>query len=1004
MRWSKLMLFLVGILAAMDGTAQEYRFRQYRVEQGLPSDIVKAVTQDSLRFIWIATDDGLVKYDGLRFTTYKSALRSQYAKGFLHTRSGRLLCFGDLDLIEIQNSIDTVVFKPLLAGTRSPTDSTIWYPKTAYEDRAGNIWLAESQSIVRYDGKMKRYAFGPETRSTVFLRSFHFFEDDDGEFYTVSFHGKIFRYEKDTDTFQPLSGSVLPAGINHLEYLQQQLWVATQDGFYHAAFKDERVLSLTRVLPIPNTSYFTLAADSSWWISTFGSDLYRLRHDQQLDAIPYNFKGINTTYYSREGDLWAATDKGLVLAQKNQFILADMNSQTHFVEAIAQDPARDVYYYCSKEMVQRVQWQNGDNVASKVIYNDRDCYFQSLQYGRQGLWASSTSRVMLFQDDVLRKQWDFSSEGDFIHDIFLDSQQDLWISQAGNRNIIIIRDGFDVERVSVPINQQTEINLVREGPMGIYAGAGGMEGYLFLKRNNENEFKNISLPVNFEVESDFNIHDIAIQDSVLWLASTEGLLRYDHTTLQRVDLGEVFTNFSISSVAIFDSVNILFSNSYGLFRYNILSREYWLYDENAGLPSNTITAGGIFVDHRKRLWVGTSFGLAISEQPVTVQTPTPRPLCVAARVNGSSRRFMGGLQVPYSAFVHLEFSPITFPENKINLQWRWASDKIWHAMDGPTLSLSNLQPGEHLLEVRGKKNTGQGWSAVNRFTIVVARPYWQRAEFVFLVVFFCLFIAWVSYAVASRILQRRKAFLEKLVNERTHELQQTNEELKLRNTELDRFVYSASHDLSAPLKSILGLITVARMDNPDKTHIRYLTMMEGSVKKLEEFIREVVSYSRNTRMPVKIESCSFKEIIDTILPDHQYAPNYEKITFRCEDKTGQPMRTDVMRLKIILNNLISNAIKFHRFDNQHQPFVKISLSAGNGHYILQVEDNGSGIEEHHLQHIFDMFYRASEQSQGSGLGLYILKESVAKLNGKVEAQSRPGNGTTFTVILPIPSF
>src|SRR6188768_250449 len=132
-----ILLFILFNAAPL--VAQEYQFGLYRVEQGLPSDVIKAVSQDSLGFLWIATDDGLVKYDGLHFTTYKGALRSQYAKNFLRTRDGRLLMAGDLDLIEIQNRVDTVIFKTLLRGARSITDSTISYPKSIFEDRAGNI-------------------------------------------------------------------------------------------------------------------------------------------------------------------------------------------------------------------------------------------------------------------------------------------------------------------------------------------------------------------------------------------------------------------------------------------------------------------------------------------------------------------------------------------------------------------------------------------------------------------------------------------------------------------------------------------------------------------------------------------------------------------------------------------------------------------------------------------------------------------------------------------------
>src|SRR6187551_334096 len=113
------LLIIIGLFMGTTVCGQEYRFRQYRVEQGLPSDVVKAISQDSLGFLWIATDDGLVKYDGLRFTTYKSALHSQYAKSFLRTRDGRLFAIGDLDLVEIQNQVDTVVFRSVLKGTRA---------------------------------------------------------------------------------------------------------------------------------------------------------------------------------------------------------------------------------------------------------------------------------------------------------------------------------------------------------------------------------------------------------------------------------------------------------------------------------------------------------------------------------------------------------------------------------------------------------------------------------------------------------------------------------------------------------------------------------------------------------------------------------------------------------------------------------------------------------------------------------------------------------------------
>ncbi|HEY9006738.1 sensor histidine kinase [Ohtaekwangia sp.] len=984
---------------------QEFRFHEYRVENGLPSDVIKAVAQDSLGFFWIATDDGLVKYDGLHFHTYKNAFLSQYTKGFLKTHDGRLLAFGDLDLIEIQNRIDTVFFKKLIRGARTLTDTTLWYAKSIYEDKEGLIWLGESQSILAYNGKtFNRYDFGMANRSPVFVRSFSFFEDNEGQLYTISYQGKVYRYDRSTRSFLQLKSS-LPASISHVIYNNGVLWIASEEGIYRATFQSGELQQLQRAFPIMNASHLLMAADSSLWISTFGQDVYHVRPDSAsapVEALLFNFNSVNSAYFSEEGDLWIASDKGLVIAQKNQFTVPDLNSEAHFIEDIADDPETKSVYYCYKEtLIQLHPLKDGRNWEAKVIYNNKDNYFQSLQFGKRGLWASSAFDILLFKNGAVQKRWDFSQEGNFVHDIFLDSHDNVWLGQARSPTLKVINNDLQIERYKIPLGSQSEINLVREGSRGIYVASSGVDAYLFLKENGSHEFKNISLPVHFKVISDFSISDLAVQNDVLWIASTEGLLRYDHQTIRRIDLGSPLTYVSVSSVEVMDDRNILFSNSFGLIRYNITTGEYWLYNENAGLPSNTITARGIHVDHEKRIWVGTSFGLASSVQSIMGNKPTLKPYCVSAQVNGKRKEYVDGLDAPYGSFINLEFSPITFPENKITMQYRIDSEATWHTFESSELSLSNLSFGKHTLHVRARKNTGLGWSEVTSLAISIGQPYWLSDKFIFGAILIALFIIWVTFSISSYFMKKRRFYLQQLVTERTHDLQRANEELMQRNSELDRFVYSASHDLSAPLKSILGLIMVARMDKSIESHETYLSMMESSVRKLEEFIEEVVSYSRNSRMPVKLEKFSFREFVQNLLLDHQYAPSYNKILFMINDRAATEMVSDVTRLKIILNNLISNAIKFYWTGGDRKPFVCISLEKSEKQYVITIEDNGIGIGNEHLAHIFDMFYRANEDAQGSGLGLYILKESVAKLGGTVQATSVLGEGTVFTISLPV---
>lgn len=276
----------------------------------------------------------------------------------------------------------------------------------------------------------------------------------------------------------------------------------------------------------------------------------------------------------------------------------------------------------------------------------------------------------------------------------------------------------------------------------------------------------------------------------------------------------------------------------------------------------------------------------------------------------------------------------------------------------------------------------------------------NRWDVILLGLLFLLFVSLGSYGLGMNIRDKRKKILEKLVRKRTRELEKANEELKLRNSELDRFVYSASHDLSSPLKSILGLINVAKLENPGADQLKYLNMMQTSVNKLESFIEEVIQYSRNARLSIRYESYQFKNFAADILQSYQYVINYDKISFEVEDNTGKPIITDGMRLKIILNNLISNAIKFHRIDTNPKPIIKIKREANLKNDVISVEDNGRGIESEYTEKVFEMFFRGTEEVPGSGLGLYILKEIVNRLNGEVNLKSEVGKETTFTITLP----
>ncbi len=252
---------------------------------------------------------------------------------------------------------------------------------------------------------------------------------------------------------------------------------------------------------------------------------------------------------------------------------------------------------------------------------------------------------------------------------------------------------------------------------------------------------------------------------------------------------------------------------------------------------------------------------------------------------------------------------------------------------------------------------------------------------------------------ARNQLLEMNANLESLVEKRTKKWKKTVKKLNKTVAKLDRFVYSASHDLSAPLKSVLGLVNIMKIDQ-DKAYAEgYLNNIENSIKKLEDVIKSLISYSRNSRLEVKRELFNLYNLVTEVLNELAYLPGAEVIDFQIKVPPEQMIVTDRQRLKVILHNLVNNSIKYMDFDKT-KPSVSIGFDEDDKLYHVWVKDNGHGIEKDHLKQIFSMFYRGTERSKGSGLGLFIVGETIKALKGKIRVISEPAESTEFRILLP----
>ena len=222
-----------------------------------------------------------------------------------------------------------------------------------------------------------------------------------------------------------------------------------------------------------------------------------------------------------------------------------------------------------------------------------------------------------------------------------------------------------------------------------------------------------------------------------------------------------------------------------------------------------------------------------------------------------------------------------------------------------------------------------------------------------------------------------------------------NSELEKAYSELDKFVYSASHDMRSPLMSILGVVRLAKMEEHSANSLHYFDMIESSVLRLDEFIKNIIGYYKNNRIELSLETIALREMIEACIKEQ---PESDNASWELEIQEQAPLVSDRLKLEIILNNLLSNAFKYKETGTNAHVVVKAHIDA---HWAdIQIIDHGIGISPEDNEKIFRMFYRATNRNPGSGIGLYVTKDAVVRLNGHISVESVPKEGSTFHIRFP----
>ncbi len=239
-----------------------------------------------------------------------------------------------------------------------------------------------------------------------------------------------------------------------------------------------------------------------------------------------------------------------------------------------------------------------------------------------------------------------------------------------------------------------------------------------------------------------------------------------------------------------------------------------------------------------------------------------------------------------------------------------------------------------------------------------------------------------------------------LIARKISDLINSQNQIKDKESEMNMFVYKASHDLKSPVSSMKGIMNLVKKSDNMKDAKMYHNMIDEGITKLETVINDLMLLGRVTYDEIVFEKINIREIIDEILRSLQFADGHSDMQFKIEIPQGEEQIVTEKALFIaMMHNLIDNAVKY-RQKREEPSYVHISVASQAKGIVLSVSDNGIGIEDIHQPNVLKMFYRANSITKGSGLGLYIVKMGVAKLGGSITFKSKWKEGTTFSVYLP----
>lgn len=965
-------------------TLRDLKIDTWDSKTGMVSNNVTSVFQAKDDYLWITSYNGLQRFDGVNFEvfdqshipflrsgTFHELTQSQDDKLWFATATTGLIGYDGNSFFEhpLKDSLPISIICVL-----SDSKNNLWIgsksqglfmvsnkgefirvkkmpAKTVYniyEDSKGRVWAAlDGGGVFRISGE-EVVSFEKKDGLSWDLINASFI-DYEGVLYLGSGGGLHTIIDNEVNAIPAFKNSkVGDITVDDYGYL----WACTNNGLvrYHISNQVYEILTVQDGLPSNRMVDLFFDNEGSLWVSSYEAGLIRLKTSRittlntksGLSSNKVNIIGIN------EGKHYIGNQNGTVDVFDGKTV-----RPFELIPEFGHDVIRDFLFDGD------IFWIANYNGLLKIEDGEQTFYSESsglpfigfrriFKDSRGNIWLGSRSGgLMRFELNGRHEVFDTNETlgSNYIMDIEEDDDGQLILGTNGAG--LVIKNGDQIK----------QFNVLADDVATLIFAVNAKEDVIWLCTNfglyyfKNGEINKVSLYPAMRVEKFFDI--VFDEKGGSWISSDKGIIHIRQQNLKK------FVNGDLEKIP------------------------YLKIGVGDGMESDECTGAtrSIIDLETEKIWVPTFEGVAIltpGNRPKNKKLPR---VIIKSMYVDNDRLFHldESIQIKPGSFRYVfDVVALSFLD-PANVQFGYKLEGIDDDWSRPntkrTVEYTNLPFGDYELKVIASNNDGIWNTEGTSLKFSVLPFFYETWQFKLVITLVLIILGRVAYVWRTRSIKR------------------TNKKLSKMNNELDRFVYSLSHDLRGPLTSVIGLVGLGLKESSIATKDKYFNLIKDCNTKMDDFIRELINYSKNKNDKIVRKKFSLQTIIEEVVNGLNKRVPSNQVHFNININCDDVFKGDAARIRVVLRNLLHNSMVFSDAEN---PTVTIDVSYLDQQIHFKIADNGIGIAQKYQNKIFDMFYRSSIKSKGAGLGLYVAKQTCEKLNGAISVSSKVGYGSVFT--------